>query len=111
MWDAFWMLSALWVAPIVLWLAHGYADPESSPLDVLYFGLTALFWIGHRLCSTYVLTAPTLIAHFCGATCQVRRATAFGHGCMLRHVSSGDLTLPWTREERFVALAIADTRG
>jgi hypothetical protein len=21
---------------------------------VLYFGLTALFWIGHRLCSTYL---------------------------------------------------------
>jgi hypothetical protein len=44
-WDGFWMLSALW-------LAHGYSDPESSPLDLFYFALTALFWIGHRLCST-----------------------------------------------------------
>jgi hypothetical protein len=50
-WDGFWMLSALWLAPIVLWLAHRYADPESSPLDVLYFGLTH-FLIGH-VCSTY----------------------------------------------------------
>ncbi len=48
------MLSALWLAPIVLLLAHGYSNPESSPLDLLYFGLTALFWIGHRLGSTYL---------------------------------------------------------
>src|SRR5437899_1383079 len=45
-WDGFWILSALWLAPIVLWLAHGYSNPESSPLDLLYFGLAALFWIG-----------------------------------------------------------------
>src|SRR6201997_5842639 len=54
LWDGFWILSALWLAPIVLLLAHGYSDPESSPLDLLYFGLTALFWIGHRLSSTYL---------------------------------------------------------
>ena len=53
-WDGLWMLSGLWLAPIVLWLSRGYADPEESPLDSLYFGLTALFWIGHRLCSTYL---------------------------------------------------------
>src|SRR4051812_20293178 len=47
-WDSFWMLSALWLAPLVLWLAHDQADPESGPLDLLYFGLTALFWLGHR---------------------------------------------------------------
>src|SRR5882757_9644733 len=51
LWDGFWMLSALWLAPIVLLLVHGYSDPESSPLDLLYFGLTALFWIGHLLSS------------------------------------------------------------
>src|SRR2546429_668906 len=43
-WDGFWMLSALWLAPIVLLLVHGYSNPESSPLDLLYLGLTALFW-------------------------------------------------------------------
>ena len=46
------MLSALWLAPIILWLCHGYSNPQDSPLDLLYFGLTALFWIGHRLSST-----------------------------------------------------------
>src|SRR5437763_16350855 len=53
-WDGFWMLSAIWLAPIVLFLVHGDSNPESSPLDLLYFGLTALFWIGHRLSSTYL---------------------------------------------------------
>src|SRR5499427_3179810 len=53
-WDSVWMLNALWLVPLAFWLAHGYSEPESSPLDVLYFGLTALFWIGHRLCSTWL---------------------------------------------------------
>src|SRR5512144_995820 len=53
-WDGVWMLSALWLAPLSLWLVRGHADPESSPLDLLYFGLTALFWIGHRLGSTWL---------------------------------------------------------
>jgi len=37
------MLSAIWLVPIALWLVHGYSDPQSSPLDLLYFALTALF--------------------------------------------------------------------
>src|SRR4030095_9219859 len=53
-WDGFWMLSALWLAPIVLLLVPGYSYSESGPLDLLYFGLTALFWIGHRLSSSYL---------------------------------------------------------
>src|SRR5437773_11867765 len=54
LWDGFWVLSALWLAPIILCLSHEYSNPETSPLDLLYFGLTALFWIGHRLSSTYL---------------------------------------------------------
>ena len=109
LWDGFWMMSALWLAPIVLWLAHGYADPESSPLDVLYFGLTALFWIGHRLCSTWLaycteayrpllrtqpvrfVALPVLITLACFAV-----------------FLPGDAALPWTRAERLVGLAIVD---
>jgi hypothetical protein len=53
-WDLVWILNALWLVPVVFWLAHGSSVPESSPLDSLYFGLTALFWIGHRLCSTWL---------------------------------------------------------
>ncbi len=46
------MLSALWLAPIVLLLAHGYSNPESSPLDLLYFGLPTLIWIGDHFSGT-----------------------------------------------------------
>src|SRR4051812_32620191 len=108
-WDSFWMLSALWLAPIVLWLSRGYADPESSPLDVLYFGLTALFWIGHRFCSTYLaycteayrpllraqpvrfIMAPLLVTLTCFAV-----------------FLPNDASLPWTREQRIIGMAIID---
>ena len=53
-WDSFWILSALWLQPVAWWLSRDYADPEEGPLDLLYFGLTALFWIGHRVSSTYL---------------------------------------------------------
>jgi hypothetical protein len=109
LWDGFWMLSALWLAPIVLWLAHGYSDPQSSPLDLFYFALTALFWIGHRLCSTYLaycteayrpllrsrpirfVVIPILVTLTCFAV-----------------FLPGDSALPWTREERLIGLAIVD---
>ena len=108
-WDGFWMLSALWLAPIVFLLAKGYSNPESSPLDVFYFGLTALFWIGHRLCSTYLaycteayrpllraqpirfVVLPLLIVVVCFAI-----------------FLPPDSALPWTRQERVIGLAIID---
>ena len=103
------MLSALWLAPLVLLLVHGYSDPESSPLNLLYFGLTALFWIGHRLSSTYLaycteayrpllreqpvrfIALPILITAACFAL-----------------FLPADSALPWTREERLIGLAIID---
>ena len=108
-WDGFWMLSALWLAPIVFWLARGYSDPESSPLDFFYFALTALFWIGHRLCSTYLaycteayrpllrsqpirfVVLPVLVTLACFAI-----------------FLPPDSALPWTRGERLIGLAIVD---
>ena len=103
------MLSALWLAPIVLWLAHGYSNPESSPLDLLYFGLTALFWIGHRLSSTYLAYCTEayrpLLRHqpirFIVLPLVVTAA------CFAIFLP-GDSSLPWTREERLVGLAIID---
>ncbi len=109
LWDGFWMQSALWLAPVVLWLAHGYADPEDSPLDLLYFALTAMFWIGHRLCSTWMaycteayrpllstqpvrfIVLPVLVTAACFAV-----------------FLPGDEALPWTRAERLVGFAIID---
>jgi len=109
LWDGFWILSALWLAPIVLLLAHGYSDPESSPLDLLYFGLTALFWIGHRLSSTYLAYCteayrPLLRAQPIRFIVLPLLITA---GCFALFLPA-DSALPWTREERLIGLAIID---
>ena len=103
------MHSALWLAPIVLWLAHGYADPEESPLDLLYFGLTALFWIGHRLSSTWLAYCteayrPLLRTQPVRFIALPLLVTAACFAIFL----PADEALPWTRAERLVALAIID---
>src|SRR6266436_203536 len=108
-WDGFWMLSALWLAPIVLLLVHGYSDPEPSPLDLLYFGLTALFWIGHRLSSTYLAYCteayrPLLREQPVRFIVLPVLVTA---GCFALFLPA-DSALPWTREERLIGLAIID---
>ena len=53
-WDVIWLLPALWLGPLVLVLSAGPGDPADSPLDALYFALTALFWLGHRAGSTWL---------------------------------------------------------
>src|SRR6201987_860650 len=106
-WDGFWMLSALWLAPIVYWLARGYSDPESSPLDLLYFGLTALFWLGHRFCSTY-------LAYCTEAYRPLLRAQPIRFVVIPLLVTvvcftfflPNDSALPWSREERLIGMAI-----
>src|SRR4051812_41600547 len=108
-WDSFWMLSALWLAPIVLWLSRGYADPEKSPLDILYFGLTALFWIGHRFCSTYLAYATEAYRPLL-RTQPVRFVVLpalITLGCFALFLP-GDSVLPWTRQERVLVVALID---
>jgi hypothetical protein len=95
--------------PLTLWLAYGHSDPESSPLDHFYFGLTALFWIGHRVCSTWLaycteayrpllrseplrfIVVPALVTVACFAI-----------------LLPSDEALPWSRQERVVVMAILD---
>lgn len=108
-WDGVWVLSALWLAPLVLWLSSGYADPEASPVDLLYFGLTALFWIGHRLCSTWLAYCteayrPLLRAQPVRFVVLPLLVTA---ACFAVFLPS-DSALPWTRAQRLVTLAILD---
>jgi hypothetical protein len=108
-WDGAWMLSALWLAPAVLWLSHGYAEPETSPLDDLYLVFTALFWIGHRISSSYV-------AYCTEAYRPLLRRQPIRFVVVPAVVAAGcfaillppDDALPWAREQRFVALAIVD---
>ena len=108
-WDGFWMLSALWLAPIVLWLAYGHDDPESSPLDLLYFGLTALFWIGHRFCSTYLAYCTEAYRPLL-RTQPVRFVVLpvlITIGCLALFLPV-DEALPWTRAERLIGLVLID---
>src|SRR5207248_1546359 len=107
--DGFCTLSALWLAPIVLLLAQGYSNPETSPLDLLYFGVTALFWIGHRLSSTYLAYCteayrPLLRAQPVRFVVIPLLVTV---GCFALFLPA-DTALPWTREERLIGLAILD---
>src|SRR3954447_24258751 len=108
-WDGFWMLSALWLAPLVLLLVHGYSNAESSPLDLLYFGLTALFWIGHRLSSTYLAYCTEAYRPLL-RTQPIRFIVLpllITLGCFAIFLPA-DSALPWTRPERLVGLAIID---
>ena len=108
-WDGVWILNAFWLVPLVLWLAHRYSDQESSPLDVLYLGLTALFWIGHRLCSTWL--AYCTEAYRPLLRNEPVRFVVFpllvAAGCFAVFLPA-DAALPWTREERIVGMAILD---
>jgi len=106
-WDAVWILNALWLAPVVLWLAS--SSGEAGPIDALYFGISALFWIGQRLGSAWLaygteayrpllraqpvrfIVLPVLVAVVCFAI-----------------FLPPDTALPWTRLQRFIALAIVD---
>jgi hypothetical protein len=108
-WDSTWILNALWLLPLALWLAHGYPDPKSSPLDSFYFGLTALFWIGHRLSSTWLAYCteayrPLLRNDPVRFVVLPLLATVACFAVFL----PADEALPWSREERLVAMAVLD---
>ena len=108
-WDGVWMLNAVWLVPLALWLAHGYSDPGASPLAVLYFGLTALFWLGHRFGSTW-------LAYCTEAYRPLMREEPVRFvvipllvtvGCLVVFLPADD-AYAWTRPERVVAMAILD---
>jgi hypothetical protein len=103
------MLSALWLAPLVLFLARGHADPEESPADTLYLGLTAVFWISHRVGSTW-------LAYFTTAYRPLLRSQPVRFVVLPALVTVAcfalflppDHALPWTRIQRVTSLAILD---
>jgi len=103
------MFSALWLVPLTLWLSYGYFDPEESPLDTLYFAITALFWIGHRLSSPYLAYCTEAYRPLLRSQ-PVRFVVLpllIVTGCFAVFLPA-DAALPWSRAERLVALAILD---
>jgi len=108
-WDALWIQSALWLAPLALLLANGYDNLDDSPLDVLVFALTALFWLGHRFGSTWLAYATTAYRPLVRAE-PVRFVVvpiAIAAVCILIMLPADD-ALSLTRAERMIALATVD---
>jgi hypothetical protein len=108
-WDGFWMLSALWMAPLIVWLFLEYSDAENSPLDQLYFVITALFWIGHRLSSSYLAYCteayrPLLRSQPIRFLVLPLLVTA----CCFAVFLPSDSAMPWNRAERLIAMAVID---
>jgi len=103
------MLNALWLLPLVIWLTHGYSDPQRSPLDLVYLALSALFWIGHRLCSTWLAYCTEayrpLLRSEPGRFIVIPLLVTFA--CFAIVMAPGGV-FPWSREERVVGLAILD---
>lgn len=103
------MLSALWLVPLALLLANGHNNAGAGPLDALYFAVTALFWIGHRLGSAWLAYAteayrPLLHAAPVRFLLLPLLVTAACFAIFL----PADTALPFTRMERFIGLAILD---
>jgi len=103
------MLNALWLVPLALWLSHGYSNPETSPLDIFYGAVTALFWIGHRVGSTWLAYCteayrPLLRSEPVRFVLFPLLATV---ACFAVFLPADD-ALPWSRWERFIGVAILD---
>lgn len=58
-WDGFWILNGLWLAPLLWWLARGHPTTFESPADHVFMVVTLLFWIGHRVGSSYLAYCTT----------------------------------------------------
>lgn len=109
-WDGFWLLSALWLAPLVWILMQGGGeDAGFDRVDSVYFVLTIAFWIGHRFSSTYLAYCTTSYRPLL-RTQRVRfvwvplAITAL----VVVILVPPDDAWPWTRLQRVMALAILD---
>lgn len=109
MWDIVWIQSALWLLPLALLLSHGHDDPGRSPLGLLIFVLTALFWLAHRFGSTWLAYATTAYRPLVRAEPWrfIIIPVAIVATCFAILLPA-DHALPLTRAERAVALATID---
>jgi len=108
-WDLVWVLNALWLIPLVLFLAWGHDDARASPVDALFFVLAVPLWFGHRVSSAWLAYAtPGYRAVL--ATQRVRFVVApmmICVACFAVLLAPEDL-LPMPLTERVVWLAALD---
>jgi len=93
----------------VLVLSSGPGDPADGPLDALFFALTALFWLGHRVGSTWLAYGTTAYRPLLRAE-RVRFAVVpigIAIVCFAAMLPP-DTALPWTRAQRVMGLIILD---
>jgi hypothetical protein len=106
-WDSLFLLNALWLAPILLII--GDHSDRTLTLDGIYLVLTALFWVGHRLGSTYLAYCTTAYRPLLRS--QRTRFVLVPIGIALicfAILLPPDQAMPWTRAERILYLAILD---
>jgi len=108
-WDLAWLLSAVWLVPLVLALSTGPGDPADGPLDVLFFALTALLWLGHRLGSTWLAYCTTAYRPLLRAAPGRFAVVPIGIAVIcFAAILPPDTALPWTRAQRVMGFVILD---
>jgi hypothetical protein len=108
-WDLVWVLNALWLAPLVLFLARGHGDARDSAVDGLFFALTVPLWLGHRVSSAWLAYATPAYRHLL-ATQRLRFVVAplaIAVACFAVLLAP-ERVLPMPITERVVWLAILD---
>jgi hypothetical protein len=108
-WDFLWVLNALWLAPLVLFLAWGHDEVRASPVDGLFFALTVPLWLGHRFSSAWLAYATPAYRPLL-ATQRVRfvvAPVAIAVACFAVLLTP-ESVLPMPLTERVVWLAVLD---
>jgi len=106
--DGFFMLSGLWLAPAAIYLGETELDPARGLMNDGYLVLTALFWIGHRVSSAYMAYCTSAYRPLLRSqrTRFVWVPVSIAALVFLFLVPEGGW--PWTRTERLMALVIVD---
>lgn len=101
LWDGFFVLSPLWVAPLLV--------VSGDDAAAFYLALAIVFWIGHRVSSAYLAYCTSAYRPLLRAQRArfVVAPIAMFVGVLV-FAALGDGALPWTREERLFALVAVD---
>jgi hypothetical protein len=108
-WDLAWVLNAVWMAPLVLWLASGHDDVRASAVDALFFALAVPLWFGHRVASVWLAYAtpayrPLLATQRARFVLAPLAVTIACFAVLL----APERVLPAPLEQRVLALAVVD---